>query len=85
MGSFFIMAHKPFNVYKRPTTKKKKYVYYIQFYDEEGNRLTAKSSGQSSRAAAEAWAHEQLKKGIITTEKNITFTHLLQFCSDFDG
>jgi len=71
--SFFIMPHKPFNIYKRPATKKNKYIFYVQFYDEEGNRLTAISSGQTSRAAAEVWAHEQLKKGIITTEKNITF------------
>ena len=65
--------HNPYNLYKRPTTKKNRYIFYVKFYDPEGNRLTAMSSGQTSRAAAEVWAHEQLKKGIITTEKNITF------------
>lgn len=48
--------HKPFSLYKRPTTKKNKQIYYCQFYDESGNRLTARSTGQTSKAAAENWA-----------------------------
>jgi hypothetical protein len=44
--------HKPFHIFKRPTTKKGKFVYYVQFYDEDGERMTARSSGQTSRAAA---------------------------------
>jgi len=67
------MAHRAFNLYKRPTTKNGKYIYYVQFYDEYGNRLTARSTGQTSKAAAENWSYEQLRKGIITTDKNITF------------
>ena len=67
------MPHKPFHLYKRPTTKKNKCIYYVQFYDEDGNRLTARSTGHASKAAAETWSFEQLKKGIIATEKNITF------------
>ena len=67
------MSHKPFHLYKRPTTRNNKHIYYVQFYDEDGNRLTARSTGQKSKAAAETWAYEQLKKGIIATEKNITF------------
>ena len=47
------MAHRPFNLYKRPTTKNGKYIYYVQFYDEYGNRLTALSTGQTSKAAAD--------------------------------
>jgi len=67
------MAHRAFNLYKRPTTKNGKYIYYVQFYDEYGNRLTARSTGQTSKAAAENWSYEQLRKGIIATDKNITF------------
>lgn len=67
------MAHRAFNLYKRPTTKNGKFIYYVQFYDEYGNRLTARSTGQTSKAAAENWAYEQLHRGVITTEKNITF------------
>jgi len=32
------MAHEPFNLYQRPTTKNNRFVYYVQFYDEDGNR-----------------------------------------------
>jgi hypothetical protein len=55
------MAHKLFHICKRPTTKKNHFIYYVKFYDEAGNRMTAKSSGQTSEAAAENWAHEQIK------------------------
>lgn len=67
------MPHKPFNLYKRLTTKNGRFIYYVQFYDESGNRLTARSTGQTTKSAAETWAFEQLKKGYIVTEKNITF------------
>ena len=66
------MAHKPFNLYRRPTRNGRS-VFYVQFYDDADNRLTAKSTGQTSKAAAEAWAYEQLKNGRIITRKNITF------------
>jgi len=38
--------------------KNNKFIYYVQFYDEYGNRPTARSSGKTSKAAAEAWAAE---------------------------
>ena len=66
------MAHKPFNLYKRPTRNGKS-IYYVQFYDDAGTRQTAKSTGQTAKAAAEAWAYEQLKNGRVVTRKNITF------------
>jgi hypothetical protein len=60
------MARKPYTLYKRNTTKKGRYVYYCQFRDENGNRMTARSTGQSSKTAAEAWAIDQLKRGLVT-------------------
>lgn len=78
------MPHKPFNIYKRPTTKKNKHIYYVQFYDEEGNRLPGRSSGQTSKAAAETWAHEQLKRGIITPQKEISFGKYAEAWWDYD-
>lgn len=65
--------HKPYNLYKRPATKKNHYLYYCRFYDEDGNRLPGRSTGQTSKSAAEAWAIEQLKKGVISSDKNVTF------------
>ena len=70
---FFVVAHKPFNLYKRSTTKNNRFIYYVQFYDEDENRLGAQSTGQTSKAAAEEWAYAQLQKEIIVTEKKITF------------
>ena len=63
--------HKPFNLYKRKT--KKGHIFYCQFYDDTGKRLTAKSTGQTSKAAAENWSIEQLKSGKVITQKTITF------------
>ncbi len=57
------MAHKPFHIYKRHTTKKNKYIYYVQFYTDDDHRMTARSTGQTSKAAAETWAYDQLQKG----------------------
>jgi len=64
--------HKPYSLHKRPS-KKFKHVYYCQFYDEDGNRLTARSTGHVSKSAADTWAIEQLKKGVISSGKNVTF------------
>ena len=67
------MALKDFHLHKRPTTKKNKYIYYVQFIDEAGRRLTARSSGQTSRAAAERWAVKHLKNGTATDKRDIPF------------
>jgi len=40
------MPAKPFSLYKRPTTRKNKCIYYVQFRDENGKRLSAISTEQ---------------------------------------
>jgi integrase len=74
------MAHKPFNLYKRPTTKKNKYIYYVQFYDTSNKRLTAITTGQTTKSAAENWAYEQLKKDLIVIKRNLSFS---QYAKDW--
>ena len=74
------MAHKPFHIYKRPTTKPGKSIYYVQFYDDAGHRMTARSTGQTTKSAAEQWAYTQLKAGVIPTDRNISFG---KFTEDF--
>jgi integrase len=69
---------KPFTLYKRPTKKKNRYIYYVQFRDYEGNRLTAVSSGQTSKSAAEVWAYEKLKEGSIKSLKDPKFSVFAQ-------
>ena len=61
--------YKPFTVYKRPTTRKKRYIYYIQFRDQNGNRMSAISSGKTTRAEAERWAYERIQEGAVTSPK----------------
>ena len=65
-------ALKPFNLYKRPS-KKYRYLWHVRFYDEEGNRLAGRSTGQTSKSVAETWSHEQLKRGLVSPPKDITF------------
>jgi len=48
----------------------------VRFYDDAGNRMTARSTGQTSKAAAETWSYEQLKHGIISTEKTLLLAGL---------
>ncbi len=67
------MAHRSFHLHKRPSRKQGKYIYYVQFYDDDGNRLNAKSTGQSSKTAAENWAYEQIKKGLVFIKGSISF------------
>ena len=40
--------------------KKRKPIFYVQFYDETGVCLPRESSGQTSKAAAENWAWNEL-------------------------
>ncbi|MEE9307239.1 MAG: hypothetical protein V3V57_06935, partial [Spirochaetia bacterium] len=57
--------HRPFTVYRRPTRKKKRFIYYIQFRDEYGQRMTAVSSGKTTRVEAERWAYEQINREVV--------------------
>ena len=69
---------KPFTLYKRFTTKKNKYIYYVQFRDSNGKRLTAVSSGEVSKSKAEAWAINQLVKGLVRTTEDPKFSVFAQ-------
>ena len=65
---------KPYSLFKRATTKKNKFIYYAHFRDADtGKRLTAVSSGQQSKSAAETWCIKQLKKGSYKPKSNMTF------------
>ncbi|MBA7658556.1 hypothetical protein ES703_66512 [subsurface metagenome] len=41
--------HKKFHLYRRKN--KKGNVFYVRFYDEYGNRMPGRSTGQTSKAA----------------------------------
>ena len=57
-GSAVPKAKQLYSVYKRPTKRKGRFIYYVQFRDRDGNYLPGVSSGQSSRSAARTWATE---------------------------
>lgn len=50
-------------------------IFYAQFRDIHGKRMTAVSSGQRSKAAAETWALSQITRGKVpfSSEGNVTF------------
>ncbi len=64
-------AKRPYSIQKRPTNKKNRSVYYVQFRDPETSRyLTAVSSGKSSKSEAQNWADEQIRSGkVIASDK----------------
>jgi integrase len=67
---------KPYSLYKRKFTRKGKkdsIIYYCQFRDEQGQRLTAISTGCTNKASAENWAIKHLKQGFIPKKQNMTF------------
>jgi integrase len=54
---------RDFYLYKRPTSDPRQHVYYVQFV-KDGKRLTAKSTGQTTRNDAEGWARDHMVQGI---------------------
>ncbi len=67
MSSSSDANHEPFSLLKRTTTKtqggRKVYRYYVRFWDPRTKEYqTARSTGQTSKAAAHAWAMEELEK-----------------------
>lgn len=73
------MDKKPYSLWKRRLNTGKT-VYYVRFRLDNGSWGTAKSSGQTTKTAAEAWAIKYLKSGRVVLKENVTFS---QFASDF--
>lgn len=79
---------KLFSVHKRPTNPKEKEkkaagkrfhgVFYVQFKDEDGRYGTARSTGQTSRGAAEGWAVKQLREGKVVTRTSMTLSQWVE-------
>ncbi len=66
------MLLKPFSIHPR-TQKNGKSVYYAQFRLPNGKWSTAKSTRETSRARAEAWAIQYLNKGKIIRREEVAF------------
>ena len=57
--------HMPFTLQKRPTTKTNRYIYYCQFRDSHGKRMTAVSTGKTTKAEAYKWAQERYESEAV--------------------
>jgi integrase len=80
-------AKRPYSIQKRPSSKKNRSVYYVQFRNPETTKyMTAVSSGQSSKSNAQNWADEQIKSGkvIVSDKKNIFFESFAKEFWDWD-
>ena len=69
-------AKRPYSIQKRPTSKKNRSLYYVQFRSPETTKyMAAVSSGQTSKSNAQNLADEQIKsnKVIDSDKKNIFF------------
>ncbi len=66
------MAHGPFSLHRRPAARGKP-IYYVQFYDDLGERLPAVSTGQRTKAAAEEWAYRYLTEDRVGSKTSLTF------------
>ena len=64
---------KPFTVFPR-TLKSGKKVYYYHAYDSDGRRTNYRSTGQTTRAAAETYCLKLYRENkLLTRVKEITF------------
>lgn len=73
------MNKKPYSLLKRKLPSGRT-VYYVRFRKDDGGYYTAKSSGQTTKSAAEAWAIEYLKTGQVVMKENLT---LSMYAEDF--
>jgi len=64
---FYLIRRKDRFTDNKPT-------FYARFYDEGGELLPWRSTGETSKTRAELWALSQLKKGRLATRDNLTFS-----------
>lgn len=78
------MRKKPYSLWKRKLPSGAS-VYYIRFRLEDDSWGTAKSSGQTTKTAAEAWAINYLSSGQVVTRENVTFGTFARGFFAWDG
>ena len=76
--------YQPYTLQKRPTTKPKKFIYYCQFRDTHGKRMTAISTGKTNKAEAREWAQERLERGLICRKADQRFSDYTQHWFDWE-
>ncbi len=66
------VLRKPYSLWRRCLPSGKR-VYYVRFRLDNGRWSVAKSSGQTKKGAAEAWALRYLQSGQVVLKENVTF------------
>jgi hypothetical protein len=64
----FMKIHNDFTLYFRVVPSGKRVVYYYA-YDEDGNRLHGKSTGETSLTAARLKCNRLLKAGVLVSKR----------------
>jgi integrase len=78
------MGKKPYSLWKR-RLESGKTVYYVRFRLDDGSWSTAKSSGEKTKTAAEAWAIKYLSSGQIILKENVLFKDFADNFFDYQG
>ncbi|MDC7227926.1 MAG: phage integrase SAM-like domain-containing protein [Spirochaetales bacterium] len=79
-----VNAKKPYSLWKRRLDSGR-FIYYVRFRLDNDHWSTAKSSGQTKKTRAEAWAIEYLKSGQVITKENIVFKDFADGFFDWEG
>jgi hypothetical protein len=53
----------PYSLNKRPASRKNRHVYYVRFRDDNGDYMSAVSTGCGNRDDAVRWCEQHLKDG----------------------
>lgn len=72
-----------FTVFPRKS-KKSLVVFYYRTYDEDGNRTTPRSTGQTSKSAAKTYCKELKRKGLLIPTKDVNFETYAQGWWEYD-
>ena len=72
-----------FSVFPRKTSTKR-IVFYYRTYDEDGNRTTPRSTGQTSKSAAKAYCKELQRQGLLIPSKDVNFETFAQGWWEYD-
>ncbi len=75
---------QPFSLYQRKRTENKP-IFYCRFRKSDDTYTSGKNTGQTSKAAAIAWAFEYLKKGDPVIRENITLSEYGKDFFDYGG
>jgi integrase len=73
------MSGKPFTLFK------KNRIYYVRFRLPDGTRSALKSTGDTTRSRAEAWAINYLHSGQIVLHENVTLAEFSKNFFDWSG